>query len=210
MKPELKQLIILALGLDAAADDAAIETALTTHLQKIADDKKASDNPNKDKPPGEQAQPPPNKDAAANDKIVSDLNAALAAANEQTAALRETRVDLALDHAVSHGLIAANERRTQRETLLACANEAALGTALSELRTRRPVLQMHPTHAASLAGQRPIAAANDDTERAAQRTAAVNKILTDEYGYNLHSLPTGARDHAWSIAASRNADLFSH
>lgn len=126
-----------------------------------------------------------------------------AAANAAITAMRQTRIDFGLDQLVMTGRLPSSRRDIERTALLACANDAAITAHLDSLRAAKPALQTQPVHAANIASQKPaFTAANVDTDRARQRTEAVNTIKAERPGIS--------GTVAWGMAASRNPELFGH
>lgn len=199
MKPELKNKLILALALAADADDAAVETALNAHLDKILAEK--------EKP--EVEANPPTAPPAANAKLAADLNAAVTAANDQAAALRELRANLTLDTCTALGIITPANREAEKATILAANDEAAFSAALDSLRARKPVMRMAPAIAAGVPQDRQaLLAANSDSGRAELRRVKIQECM-NEITANRPKM-AGDYERASAIAANRNPDLFAY
>ena len=125
------------------------------------------------------------------------------AANEAISAMRGALINFGLDQLIMTGRLAASRRDIEHATLVACANDAAITAHLDTLRGAKPVMQTKPVHAANIALQKPaFTAANVDTDRARQRTDAVNAIKAERPGIS--------GTVAWGMAASRNPELFGH
>ena len=201
MKPELRNKLLLALALAADADDAAIETALSTHLDGIIAKMEKKEEETQGNPP---TAPP-----AANAKLAADLTAAVNAANSQATALRELRVNLTLDTFTALGIITPASRETEKAALLAANDEAAFSSGLDALRARKPVMRMAPAIASGIPQDRQaLLAANSDHGRAELRRVKIQECM-NEITANRPRM-AGDYERASAIAATRFPDLFSY
>lgn len=196
MKTETLAKLKKLLKLPEDADDTALDQAANAYLDKALTPAPAPEvKPEVKKEDDEEEE----DDEEDDKKVIPDA----AAANEAIAAMRTARIDFALDSLIITGRLPASRRDTERATLVACANEADLTAKIDSLRGAKPVLQTKPVHAANIATQKPaFTAANVDTDRARQRTEAVNAIKAERPGIS--------GTVAWGMAASRNPELFGH
>lgn len=190
MKTETLAKLKKLLKLPDDADDAALDQAANDYLDKALAPA-----------PAPEVKPEIKKeDDEEDDKKVIP---AAAAANEAISAMRGALINFGLDQLIMTGRLPASRRDIEHATLVACANDAAITAHLDTLRGAKPVMQTKPVHSANIATQKPaFTAANVDTDRARQRTEAVNAIKAERPGIS--------GTVAWGMAASRNPELFGH
>lgn len=193
MKPETLLKLKKLLGIADDADDTALDQAANDFCDKaLAEKDKPAPEPEKK----EEEDPP--AAAAANEAV----QLALTAANDAVAAMRNTRIDFALDALISSGRLTLAKRDATRTGLVACANDAALTAQIDALRGAKPGLQTQLTHSADIAKSKgDVIAANDGDARRRLREDAVEAVRKEKPGIT-HAI-------AWGIAASRNKELFS-
>jgi len=199
MKPETLLKLKKLLGIADDADDTALDQAANDFCDKaLAKKDKPAPEPEKKDPPAEEKKEEEDPPASAANEAVQ---LALTAANDAVAAMRNTRIDFALDALISSGRLTLAKRDATRTSLVACANDADLSAQIDTLRGAKPGLQTKLTHSDNLAKDKgKVIAANDGDARRVLRDQAVEAVRKEKPGIS--------DTVAWGIAASRDSALF--